>query len=220
MSGAAHISKVATPARVLRTSASSTPIRGRRTRLQALRCRLATRRNRFNGVFSRESRRSRLSSSMVEQWTFNPLVLGSSPRGGTRSPSTTGRSREPDNCRTAARPNPRVLRMQRATSISLATGRRPPGHPRRGARRRCVGRPPGHLEPGHRAGRQRPVRRIRRRGRRSIGVSARQLRSASSTPAPIPASSASGSSPPSRSIRSPAPASPPPPVSTPTTSPQ
>ena len=33
--------------------------------------------------FPCESRRSRLSSSMVEQWTFNPLVLGSSPRGGT-----------------------------------------------------------------------------------------------------------------------------------------
>ena len=41
------------------------------------------RHHRFNGVFSREARRSRLSSSMVEQWTFNPLVLGSSPRGGT-----------------------------------------------------------------------------------------------------------------------------------------
>ena len=39
--------------------------------------------NSFNGVFSRESRRSRLPSSMEEQWTFNPLVQGSSPWGGT-----------------------------------------------------------------------------------------------------------------------------------------
>ena len=31
-------------------------------------------------------RRSRLSSSMVEQWTFNPLVQGSSPWGGTDPP--------------------------------------------------------------------------------------------------------------------------------------
>ena len=35
------------------------------------------------GFSPSESRRSRLSSSMEEQWTFNPLVLGSSPRGGT-----------------------------------------------------------------------------------------------------------------------------------------
>ena len=27
------------------------------------------------------------SSSMVEQWTFNPLVRGSSPRGGTLTSS-------------------------------------------------------------------------------------------------------------------------------------
>ena len=32
--------------------------------------------------------RSRASSSMVEQWTFNPLVLGSSPRGRTKNTSS------------------------------------------------------------------------------------------------------------------------------------
>ncbi len=30
--------------------------------------------------------RSRASSSMVEQWTFNPLVQGSSPWGRTKTP--------------------------------------------------------------------------------------------------------------------------------------
>ena len=101
---------------------SSTPIRGRHARLQGLRCRLATRRNRFNGVFSRESRRSRLSSSMVEQWTFNPLVLGSSPRGGTRSPAFTDQSREPTTAEKQLLPTPRVMRMQRATSRSSRPG--------------------------------------------------------------------------------------------------
>ena len=60
-------------------------IRGRRAH-RAVRWRIAIRRVRFNGVLSRESRRSRLSSSMVEQWTFNPLVQGSSPWGGTSNP--------------------------------------------------------------------------------------------------------------------------------------
>ncbi len=75
---------------------SDHPIRGRCDRLQALRCRRAVRRNRFNGVFSCESRRFRLSSSMVEQWTFNPLVLGSSPRGGT--PRIVLWPRRPSSC--------------------------------------------------------------------------------------------------------------------------
>ena len=35
------------------------------------------------GVFSHVFNRSRPSSSMAEQWTFNPLVQGSSPWGGT-----------------------------------------------------------------------------------------------------------------------------------------
>jgi hypothetical protein len=67
--------------------ALDTSIGSRRARLRALRWPIAIRRRRFNGVFSRESRRSRLSSSMVEQWTFNPLVQGSSPWGGTSGPN-------------------------------------------------------------------------------------------------------------------------------------
>jgi hypothetical protein len=69
---------------------SDTPIGGRRARLRALRWPTAIRRGRFNGVFSRESRRSRLPSSMVEQWTFNPLVQGSSPWGGTTNALVRG----------------------------------------------------------------------------------------------------------------------------------
>ena len=72
-----------------------TSIGGRRVRLRPLRWPIAIRRARFNGVFSRESRRSRLSSSMVEQWTFNPLVLGSSPRGGTNPPRFPAVERPP-----------------------------------------------------------------------------------------------------------------------------
>ena len=50
---------------------------------QALRLHLAAALCRRAGVFSRESRRSRASSSMVEQRAFNPLVQGSSPWGRT-----------------------------------------------------------------------------------------------------------------------------------------
>jgi hypothetical protein len=69
--------------------AFATSIRGRRAPPRALRCATARRRRHFNGVFSQVSRRSRLSSSMVEQWTFNPLVQGSSPWGGTADESAS-----------------------------------------------------------------------------------------------------------------------------------